>query len=253
MKLHEIANQSKQLTPDQTGWLNQYVKGTWNLNANGLVDVEGCVTISKASTQQIPVGFGHVSESFDCSATNITSLAGAPQSVGGNFYCNKTKITSLEGAPQSVGGHFVCAGTKLTSLAGASQSVGGDFNCNNTKITSLVGAPQSVGGDFFCINEKITSLEGAPQRVGGHFVCNYTKITSLAGAPKSVGRNFVCFGTPLVNHLLAFFKTPAIKSVKIGNEAADAILNKYLASADRDMLMCQDELIDAGFGDTARL
>jgi hypothetical protein len=210
MKLHEIANQSKQLTPKQTKWLSKYVKGTWKMNEAGLVDVEGRVVISKASTQ-IPIGFGHVSESFDCSDTNITSLAGAPQSVGGSF------------------------------------------DCSDTRITSLAGAPQSVGGNFYCYNTKITSLEGAPRSVGRSFGCNSTNITSLAGAPQSVGGGFYCVGTQLVNHLLAFFRTSGIKSVYTGDLAADAILNKYLGSTDRDMLLCQDELIDAGFGDKARL
>jgi hypothetical protein len=41
--------------------------------------------------------------------------------------------------------------------------------------------------------------------------------------------------------------------VNTGDKAADAILNKHLGSADRDMLLCQDELIDAGFGNRARL
>jgi hypothetical protein len=110
-----------------------------------------------------------------------------------------------------------------------------------------------VTGNFYCHDTNITSLAGAPRSVGGNFYCNKTKITSLAGAPKSVGRSFYCHDTPLVNHLLAFFRAPGIKSVNTGDEAADAILCKHLGSADRDMLLCQDELIDAGFGGQARL
>jgi hypothetical protein len=190
--------------------LHKCVEGTWLVNPEtGLIDVIGDVLLPSELTQ-IPVRFGHVTGKFLCHNTEITSLVGAPQSVGRDFWCYNTEITSLEGAPRSVGGNFYCNDTKITSLVGAPQSVGGDFSCYNTNITSLVGAPQSVGGSFYC-------------------------------------------GTPLVNHLLAFFRASGIKNVNTGDEAADAILNKYLGSADRDMLLCQDELIDAGFGDKARL
>jgi hypothetical protein len=212
VKLQKIVNQSKQLTPGQTKWLNTCVKGTWSLTADGLVDVEGDVKIPQATTKLL-VGFGSVSGDFWCNETKITSLAGGPHSVGRDFYCNDTKITSLAGGPHSVGGHF---------------------DCNYTKITSLAGGPHSVGRDFWC---------------------SHTDITSLAGGPHSVGGDFLCNDTPLAkSHLLAFFKTKAIKSVWTGyeNEHVDAILNKYL-NGDRDMLLCQDELIDAGFGGAAKL
>ena len=45
-------------------------------------------------------------------------------------------LTSLEGAPSSLGGSFYCTScTSLTSLEGATSSVGGSFNCND--CTSL--------------------------------------------------------------------------------------------------------------------
>ena len=109
---------------------------------------------------------------FDCSYTQITSLEGAPQSVGGYFNCRKTHITSLAGAPQNVSFDFDCSGTHITSLAGAPQSVGEDFDCHYTQITSLEGAPQSVGGNFRCFGTQITSLEGVPKSVGGDFNCS---------------------------------------------------------------------------------
>jgi len=41
----------------------------------------------------------------DINVTNmkLTTLEGAPQTVGGYFYCSNNKLTSLEGAPQKVG------------------------------------------------------------------------------------------------------------------------------------------------------
>jgi hypothetical protein len=46
------------------------------------------------------------------------------------------QLTSLEGAPQSVGGYFSCSNNHLTSLKGAPQSVDGVFYCyNNPKLS----------------------------------------------------------------------------------------------------------------------
>ena len=75
--------------------------------------------------------------------------------VTGYFDCVNNKLTSLAGAPSSVGGYFSCRINKLTSLAGAPSSVGGDFYCSYNNLTSLAGAPSSVGGSFYCHGNDI--------------------------------------------------------------------------------------------------
>jgi len=118
------------LTPEQEAFLNQYTTGTWSVNpATGLVDVQG---------------------SFDCSKWRLKSLYGIRfGTVTRNFYCAGNKLTTLEGAPQTVGGDFWCNDNKLTTLAGAPQTVEGNFDCSYNGLTSLEGAPQTVGGDFW--------------------------------------------------------------------------------------------------------
>ena len=134
---------------------------------NGVL--EGDVNILGSGLTKIPSIFRgiKVTGGFYCHSNQLTSLEGAPQSVGGVFYCNNNQLTSLEGAPQSVGGNFLCNDNQLTSLEGAPQSVGGSFHCYNNRLASLEGAPQSVGDNFGCSNNQLTSLEGAPQHVGG--------------------------------------------------------------------------------------
>jgi hypothetical protein len=106
------------------------IGSTHTINPDGTVDIEGdCFLKQNKKVNQLPVKFGKVS---------------------GGFYCNDNQLTSLEGAPQSVGGYFNCNNNQLTSLVGAPQSVGGSFNCMNNQLTSLEGAPQSVGGWFYC-------------------------------------------------------------------------------------------------------
>jgi hypothetical protein len=163
------------LTPEQKNFLNKYTKGgPWSLNpSTGLVDLQGDFNCSRESLEGLNdllgIRFGEAPWNFHCNGNNLTSLEGAPQTVGGDFYCYNNELTSLVGSPQTVGGEFECAGNKLTSLEGAPQTVGGDFYCVDNKLTSLVGAPQTVGGDFYCNNNRLTSLEGAPQTVGGAF------------------------------------------------------------------------------------
>jgi hypothetical protein len=84
--------------------------------------------------------------------------------VGGNFSCSGNQLTSLAGAPQTVDGYFSCSYNQLTTLAGAPQTVGGNFYCDNNRLTSLVGAPQTVGGILRC--DSFTLQSGAWNPLG---------------------------------------------------------------------------------------
>jgi hypothetical protein len=138
----------------------EYGIENYTINSDGTIDVDGDVDLINRYLTKFPLKFNRVSGYFSCNRNNLTSLEGAPKSVGGDFDCDNNQLTSLEGAPQSVGGDFHCYNNKLTSLEGAPQSVGGYFSCNKNNLTSLEGAPQSVGGNFYCANNKLTSLEG---------------------------------------------------------------------------------------------
>ena len=41
LKEYKLWEQSRELTTEQEGFLNRYVRGTWGINSEGLVDVEG--------------------------------------------------------------------------------------------------------------------------------------------------------------------------------------------------------------------
>ena len=127
----------QELSQEQRDWLDKCSKGSWNLNPKtGLVDVKG---------------------DFDCGRQGLDSFKGVRFGrISGKFDCSENRLTSLEGAPQSVGIHFDCSYNSLISLEGGPQSVGGDFYCSNNSLTSLEGAPQSVGGDFYCHTNTIS-------------------------------------------------------------------------------------------------
>ncbi len=153
---------------------NFVVKGNLDLSDMGLTELPDLSTVT-------------VLGSFYCFGNQLTSLVGAPKSVGGDFWCYNNKLTSLVGAPESVGGWFDCDNNQLTSLVGAPKSVGRDFYCRFNQLTNLVGAPESVSGSFYCSNNQLTSLVGAPESIGGAFYCSSNQLTSLVGAPKSAG------------------------------------------------------------------
>jgi hypothetical protein len=137
------------LNEEQKSFLDKVVEGTWSINPDtGFIDVDGNVNMILMGFTEIPVKFGDVDGYFYCLHNHLSSLEGAPQSVGGDLNCDHNKLTSLKGAPQSVGGDFDCLFNKLNSLEGGPKFVGGDFKCIGNNLISLNGAPQSVGGLF---------------------------------------------------------------------------------------------------------
>ena len=118
-----------QLSREAEAFLNFIVLGAWTQREDGKIDVSGDVDAYHNKDLPLFMGkeifFGSVTKDFDCTATNITSLEGAPEKVGENFYClNNATLTSLKGAPKEVGGDFDFRKTRVTSRRGIGE-VGG--------------------------------------------------------------------------------------------------------------------------------
>ena len=111
--------------------LKRCITGTYTINDDGSIDVDGDVDLSTKKLTKIPFKFRNVSGDFYCNNNQLTSLKGAPNNVGGDFFCYDNQLTSLEGAPNNVGGGFYCSNNQLTSLEGAPNTVGGGFYCDN--------------------------------------------------------------------------------------------------------------------------
>ena len=133
--------------------LKKCVTGTYTINEDGSIDVDGDVDLYNRNLTKIPFKFRNVSGYFGCNNNQLTSLEGAPNTVGRWFDCTNNQLTSLEGAPNTVGGSFFsCDNNQLTSLEGAPSSVGDFFSCDHNQLTSLEGAPNNVSRDFNCSN-----------------------------------------------------------------------------------------------------
>jgi len=153
---------------------------------DGTLLVEGSIDLAGNGLTQLPeLSSVILTGNFLCYNNQLTSLKGAPQSVGGNFYCDNNQLTSLKSGPQAVGGSFGCSNNHLTNLEGAPQFVVGNFDCNHNYLTSLEGAPQSIGEGFFCSHNDLVSLKGGPQFVGKGFCCDNNHLTSLEHTPQT--------------------------------------------------------------------
>jgi hypothetical protein len=88
LKTYGLFEAKAGLTAEQDEFLNKYTKGTWTYNpATGLVDVKGGFDCGRMGTIKTfrGVRFGKVGGRFVCRSNQLTSLAGAPQVVGGDF------------------------------------------------------------------------------------------------------------------------------------------------------------------------
>jgi hypothetical protein len=196
---------------------------------------------------------------FDCSYKKLTSLDGAPQAVI-DFNCYRNNLTNLIGGPQDLTGDYACFRNELTSLEGAPPELGGNFDCSSNKLTSLKWAPAKVGSYFTCEHNQITSLEGAPAIINGYFDCSSNKLTSLQGIHriiKEINTEAIFKSNPIKSHILGLLRIKKLKFVTLPDELYEAqkIITKVLVLDydKRDVIACQDELIDAGFDELAKL
>ncbi len=234
MNLQTILNENQQFFTDRDKieqWLQTQDIVRYVINDDFTVDVNGGVDLSYKSFEQLPVKFNKVSGNFTVSDGLLTTLAGCPQFVGRNFNCSHSKITSLEGGP---------------------QVVDGIYNCNSTPLETLKGSPTSAH-EFFCGGTKLTSLEFAPKQLGVLSVSK-TEIKSYRNVHKHVRCNRVVLQqNPPIPGTICWILVPGIREIDLigANFTVTDIYNKHIRT--KDILACQEDLIDAGFPEWAKL
>jgi hypothetical protein len=63
--------------------LNKVVDGTYTIQSDGTVDVNGDVNMYNMKLTEIPVKFGKLTGNFHCDNNQLTNLDGAPKSIEG--------------------------------------------------------------------------------------------------------------------------------------------------------------------------
>jgi hypothetical protein len=136
-------------------------------------------------------------------------------------------------------------------------SVSGDFDAHDIPLTSMIGFPTRVGGSLRLNQTPINSLDGIPRIIGRDLHLVDTDIHSLSGISKlveSIGGKVIIGSTQ--THLLGLLVISGVKQIIINSlmnvsDPVAKILNKYVGTG--DTISAQDELLDAGFTDRARL
>ncbi len=151
----------------------------------------------------------------------------------------------------NVAGNMFLINLKLERLPVRFGAVGGDFYCHKNRLTSLEGAPVTVGGNFSCRNNRLTSLEGAPSTVGRHFSCSNNRLTSLVGVHRILRRiagGLYIWNNPIETGGIGLVLVEGLTGIDT-DHSAFGIINKYLGQGMRGVLLCQEALHEAGFGE----
>jgi hypothetical protein len=116
----------------------------------------------------------------------LFSLKGLPKSIKGELSIkNCSNLRSLEGCPEEVGGLFALGGLDIRSLEGCPKRVGDLHISALRNIETMEGAPTISSEDLriaYCKNLK--SLQGCPKKIGGALTLKSLKsLKSLDGAP----------------------------------------------------------------------
>ena len=218
MRLFRYKNFIKESKEDIDSICKKFGIKNYTINEDSTIDVDGNVYLRNKGLTKLPLKFGKVSGYFDCSFNQLTSLSGAPLSVGGDFYCGDNQLKSLEGSPLSVGGDFYCSYNQLNSLEGSPLSVGGNFYCSDNQLKSLSGSPKSVGRDFNCSDNQLKSLSGISGKISGAIYCTNNQLRDVKGVKDGWLGEFDVRGNPVYEIFKLFPKDKWDEVIDILNE-----------------------------------
>jgi hypothetical protein len=154
-------------------------------------------------------------------------------------------------------GTFDCSDcTLLTSLEGAPSSAT-NFNCSG--CTSLISLKVSLENthNFWCHGcSSLTSLEGAPFKTYNFLGSGCTSLRSLEGIGKDylkeVNDVFSISNTGIKSNILGLLKVRNLKAISITDDKKlEEIINRHLET--KDIIECQEELIENGYKEFAKL
>ena len=225
----------------------------------------------------------------DITSEGLVSLYGSPQSVFNNFDCSNNALTDLVGGPEVVPVVYVCVNNKLTTLEGVAWSIGKNFlDCSRNPLEKIAGLPSElVLKQFKCASARLTSFKGLPD--GEYTVIDVhgnKKLTSFDGLPSHIDKLDISNGgfetisglhrrlkhcqtlkvfdnARLTSALLTVLLIPGLKSIEYNSpdwskrdaklSTAFRIIYRYIEKGKAGLIDCQNELLDAGFYEEARM
>jgi hypothetical protein len=230
MKLNEVVDRKVKIE----SVLRKYKIENYTINDDLTVDVNGKVEFSGNTFATLPIKFNVVNGDFkltDCK--KLTSLKGCPHHVGGTFWFKNNRIIrTLEDGPTTVDGNYVVGNSLIKDLRGSPKHIQQNYGITECLfLKSLNGCPETVGGVF-----SIYRAYGLPS------------IDYLPKSANEINLN----ACDKIRNILKIFQVRGIKIFSFYHNQPSMvnIINKYLPT--RDVIGCQDELIEAGFEEYAR-
>jgi len=181
---------------------------------------------------------------FDCSHFGVTSLRGAPENIYGKFDCSFNPISSLEHGPQYVEASYVV------------------MSCE--RIRSLEHCAKQVG-KLLLRDILIKDLEHASEFIHSTLLLsNLLVLTDLHDVHRHVKRVYTIqfSGMNIKSSVLGLLLVGDLKSIEntrpLGKDwefVTESILPKYIPNTigRSAVLQCQNELLDHGFDEYAKL
>lgn len=237
------------------------------------------------SVADLGIDWSRVSQSatLDFSWAHLTSCEGFKNSevYNGSIILSRNQFSNLKGLPKKIYGELWLDDNKnLQSLEGAPIQCDRLSLAGCEKLTNFEHCPEAVDNINADHCVAIASLKGLPKRMkmfllytkeAVAFDCDVmqcfdltieSKNTSLKGLDAAFkGASQISFGrTPIKSNVLGLLRIDGLKSVHTYSTDADLvkafeIINKHLPSTGsmKAILECQDELIEAGLDDFAKL
>ena len=237
------------------------VTSDYRINKDGTVDFFGHVLFDMAIFEDlykdprfphfpntIPIKFGTVDGNFNVNHLRLKTLEGCPTKVTGLFKASYNIFPDLKGGPKRVGKDYYASNNlELKSLEGMAETVGGGVNLSSTGISEE---------DFKYLPKKMSELQLAHCE-------NVKTLSGLNNFVEKIEKSIAILGIDLTGGLLGLLK---IKGLKFGIQhgagslsekplsKAINIVDSYMPVKTNDAIMdCQNELIDAGLEEYARV
>jgi hypothetical protein len=128
--------------------------------------------------------------------------------------------------------------------------VDGEFYASYKDLKTLTGFPRIVHEGMYLRENQLTNLIGAPDHVGGEFNILDNPLTSLEGLPSQIDQ-MVIVSYDVNLPLLRLIQVPHMKILDAPTKL-DEIMRKYEGKGKHHILLCSNELKQAGFGSNAR-
>lgn len=122
------------------------VMGDFTIHDDGVVDVDGGVSVYMDNMNRLPIRFGTTRNFTLFNAEDLETLEGCPRIVNGDFKVYDGLFEDLQGGPQIVKGDFSTTGIYFKTLEGSPQEIGGRWWLNYSDRLPLLRTIVAQGG-----------------------------------------------------------------------------------------------------------